>query len=242
MHIARYLLGYRLLCAGMPVWVSPSKPWLLLHWVYIGATSWLCYGSIIIMLWLLLWLLCQPGEGLYYGCGASQERINIPAVPMAPQVSFQALSSCLAYSGFSEQWRQWEQQDNWNHEQDHQDILCALFCNNEVGTLQITCEHHQLLPSGFPMRSQEGRLENWRRGEGHSLTFAFPVPTSNTLAVLSEEAVNFYLILWIVFSRKALQFYRLSVWGQEERLEMEKYWVLSQSGEKLYLMFSSPYQ
>ena len=70
------------------------------------------------------------------------------------------------------------------------------------------------------MRSQEGRLENWRRGEGHSLTFVFPVPTSNTLAVLSEEAVNFYLILWIVFSRKALQFYRLSVWGQEERLEM----------------------
>ena len=63
----------------------------------------LCYGSIMVMLWLLLWLLCQPGEGLCYGCGASQERINIPAVPMAPQVSFQALSSYLAYPGFSEQ-------------------------------------------------------------------------------------------------------------------------------------------
>lgn len=67
-------------------------------------------------------------------------------------------------------------------------------------------------------RRQTGKLE-----EGRGLTFVFPVPTSNTLAVLSEEAVNFYLILWIVFSRRALQFYRLSVWGQEERLEMEKY-------------------
>ena len=61
------------------------------------------WSNIMVMLWLLLWLLCQPGEGLCYGCGASRERINIPAVPMAPQVSFQALSSCLAYLGFSEQ-------------------------------------------------------------------------------------------------------------------------------------------
>ena len=99
----------------------------------------------------------------------------------------------------------------------------VLFCNNEVGTLHITFEHQQLLLLGFPMWSPEGRLENWRRGEGHSLTFVFPVPTSNTLAALSEEAVNFYRIVWIVFSRRALQFYGLSGWGQEERLEMEKY-------------------
>ena len=73
------------------------------------------------------------------------------------------------------------------------------------------------------MASPEGRLENWRRGEGHSLTFVLPISTSNTLAALSVEAINFYHILWIVFSRRALQFYGLSVWGQEERLEMEKY-------------------
>ena len=33
-------------------------------------------------------------------CCANQERINVSAVPMAPQVSFQPLSSSLAYPGF----------------------------------------------------------------------------------------------------------------------------------------------
>ena len=32
---------------------------------------------------------------------------------MAPQVSFQSLSLHLAYPGFSEQYGQGEQQDNW---------------------------------------------------------------------------------------------------------------------------------
>ena len=70
----------------------------------ITAVSWLCP-------------LCRPQEEriqhVYcYGCCISQERINVSAVPMAPQVLFQPLSLCLAYSGFSEQY---EQQGNWHH-------------------------------------------------------------------------------------------------------------------------------
>ena len=33
---------------------------------------------------------------------ASKERINVSAVPLAPPISFQPLSLCLAYPGFSE--------------------------------------------------------------------------------------------------------------------------------------------
>ena len=51
------------------------------------------------------------------GC-ASQQRINMSVVPVAPQVSLEPLSSCLAYPGFSEQCGQCEQQDNWHCEQD----------------------------------------------------------------------------------------------------------------------------
>ena len=65
---------------------------------------------------LLLWLLLQlrgntvmaamPARReiacvrLCYGCCASQERINMSAVPMDPLVSFQPLSLHLAYPGF----------------------------------------------------------------------------------------------------------------------------------------------
>ena len=60
-------------------------------------------------------------ERLYYGCHASQEKINVSQVPMAPQVFFQPLSSCLAYPGFSEQCGQCEKRDNWHCEQDQQE-------------------------------------------------------------------------------------------------------------------------
>ena len=62
------------------------------------------------MLRLLPQLLHQAGERLCSGCHASQERINVSAVPMAPQGSFQPLSLHLAYPGFSEQRGQCEQQ------------------------------------------------------------------------------------------------------------------------------------
>lgn len=82
------------------------QPWLLQHWGYTGVTSWVCYmksilwlrcGYIMVMLWLFIWLLCQAGERLCYGCHASQERINTSAVPMAPRVFFQSLSAYLTY-------------------------------------------------------------------------------------------------------------------------------------------------
>ena len=92
-----------------------------LHWSDITrmlyeVMLWLHYGYIMVLLWLLLRLLCQSGERLCYGCRASQERINMSAVPIAPGVFFQPVSSCLAYPWFSEQWEECEQQDNWHHE------------------------------------------------------------------------------------------------------------------------------
>ena len=56
-----------------------------------------------VTLWLLLWLLRQPGERLCYGRHASQERINMYAVPVVPGIFFQPLSLHLAYPGFSKQ-------------------------------------------------------------------------------------------------------------------------------------------
>ena len=50
----------------------------------------------------LLGLLRQPGERLCHGCRPSQERISVSAVCRVPQVSFQPLSSHLAYPRSSE--------------------------------------------------------------------------------------------------------------------------------------------
>ncbi|KAM9701061.1 uncharacterized protein ACBT57_023509 [Dama dama] len=49
-----------------------------------------------VTLWRLRQLLRQPGKRLRYGCHARQERRNISAVPVAPRVFFQPLSSSLA--------------------------------------------------------------------------------------------------------------------------------------------------
>ena len=94
-----------------------------LHWngimvMLYEVMSWLCYCYIMVTLWVLLWLLCQPGERLCYGCLANQERINMSAGPTAPWISFYLLSSRLAYPGFSEQCGQYKQPDNWHYEQD----------------------------------------------------------------------------------------------------------------------------
>lgn len=105
MCITRYRLAAGLLCTVHLHEHHRRKPWLLLLWA-ISEWHHVCviWGYVVaplwVMLWLLLWLLSQPGEMLYYGCHASQEEINVSAVPMAPWVSFQSLSSCLAYPGF----------------------------------------------------------------------------------------------------------------------------------------------
>ena len=69
----------------------------------------------MVMLWVLLQLLRQPGERLCYGYHASQERINVPVIPTTPRIFFQPLSARLAYTGFSEQC-----DTHWCHEQDDQ--------------------------------------------------------------------------------------------------------------------------
>ena len=62
----------------------------------------------------MLWLCCcyvmavataaeSAGERLCYGCHASQERVNVSAVPVAPHVFLQPRSSSFAYPGFSKQ-------------------------------------------------------------------------------------------------------------------------------------------
>ena len=90
---------------GVPVWDS-WKPWLLPHWGYSWAALWWryvwgqCHGYVIATLWLCCGCcygcFSQPGESWCNGCHASQERINVSAVPW---VSFQPLwlAPCLPW-------------------------------------------------------------------------------------------------------------------------------------------------
>lgn len=109
-----------------------------LHW---GGTmvmlcedmQWLHYGYDMGMLWLLLWAI-TPGERLCYGCCLSQESINVSAIPMAPCNFFLPLNSSFAYPGFS---KQYEQQDNWHHEQDQQYNWCSQQDTQQVEELEV---------------------------------------------------------------------------------------------------------
>ena len=86
--------------------VGHLEPWLLLHWGYIGAISWLCYGSVMATFGYavaatmaavsarreaVLWLPFQPGENKHV-CSFT-----------APHIFFQPLSPRLAYHHFSKQ-------------------------------------------------------------------------------------------------------------------------------------------
>ena len=55
----------------------------------------------------VLWVSHERRE-LWYGYCAIQERINVSEVPMLPHIFFQPLSSCFAYTEFSEQCAQWD--------------------------------------------------------------------------------------------------------------------------------------
>ena len=91
-------LSQATLC-GTPVWAPPRKSasqerlplWPLYRY---DSGEGLCYGRLY--------------YGCCYGCSINQERMNVSAVPVAPWVSFQPLSSRLAYPGFSELWGQWD--------------------------------------------------------------------------------------------------------------------------------------
>ena len=76
-------------------------------------------NTVWVLLWVLrqpgenmLWLLCESGDRLCfvrlcYGCCISHERINLSVISMAPQV-FQTLSLHLVYHGFNKQCAQWD--------------------------------------------------------------------------------------------------------------------------------------
>ena len=87
----------------------------------------------MILLWLLLWLLCQPGERLCYGSHASQERINTSVVLRLLTFSSSLLAHVLptiisANSAHSE-----IQRDNWHCEQDQQYRWVRVRWDGEVG-------------------------------------------------------------------------------------------------------------
>lgn len=102
--------------------------------VYTGVTSWLrhmslCYGY----LWLcygccyrccigqreaVLWLPCQPGENIHV------------CTSYGSSISFQPLTSSLAYPGFSKQCGQCEQQNIWCNKYDQQYTL--LYATNKI--------------------------------------------------------------------------------------------------------------
>ena len=77
--------------------------------------SWLRYGSITVMLWLLLQLPHQPEKRRCYGRHAIQERVPVSAVPKALRIFFQPLCLCLATLRPAD-----SKQDNWPHQQDQQ--------------------------------------------------------------------------------------------------------------------------
>ena len=69
---------------------------------------------------------------LWYGC---QGKTSVSTIARAPGVSFQPLSSRLAYPGFSEQCGQWIQQDDWRHRQDQQ-YGCPM-CGSKLSLLRV---------------------------------------------------------------------------------------------------------
>ena len=72
------------------------------------------------MAMLLLYHGYVMAAAMAAGCCISHEKINMSALPMAFQASFQPFSLHLAYPGLGEQRRCCEQRDNWRHEQDEE--------------------------------------------------------------------------------------------------------------------------
>ena len=85
-----YPLGHRPLLFYKHIEVPPEKPLRLRYGHGYGCVRWVNHEKIQ--------LVCC------YGCCASQERINMSAVPTAPWLFFQLPRWHLAYPGFREQW------------------------------------------------------------------------------------------------------------------------------------------
>ena len=98
-------------------------PWSGLMIMLYEFMLWLCYATAMAAAptgkEALLWLLCQPGERLYYGRCASQERRQVSAVLTAPPIlssSSGLLARALSTLGSANT----EQEDNQRCEQDQQ--------------------------------------------------------------------------------------------------------------------------
>lgn len=105
LHWSDSRLSYMQWCHGSTLEWLTVKSYAVMPRLY--------YGSVTATLWLWLWLLHQPGQISCYSCHASQERIHMSAVPMAPYVIFQALSSSFACLGFSKQCKQCEKDQQY---------------------------------------------------------------------------------------------------------------------------------
>ena len=68
-------------------------PWSSLMVVLYKAILWLCHGYVMVA----ATAAASAGERLCYGCHASQERINVSAVPTAPCIFLQLPHSHLTY-------------------------------------------------------------------------------------------------------------------------------------------------
>ena len=116
-EVPTWLQAY-LCCTYM--WVPPRK-WQHYWCIMAVSIGWLMRGENIA--WLLLQLLCQPGERLCcvrlcYGCCVSQERINVSTVLMVPHIFFQPQCvPCVDSMNSVHSEIQW---DNWYHEQDEE--------------------------------------------------------------------------------------------------------------------------
>ena len=75
---------------------SPRKLWLLLHWGYTEATSWLYYMRLY---YGCCYSCCVSQEGGRVMAAMPARRENVSAVPTAPRVSFQPFSSRFAHPG-----------------------------------------------------------------------------------------------------------------------------------------------
>ena len=118
--LARSWVG---IVGGMHLWAPPRKWWNFMlhhcccvHWVNHARREYSMSATITD---------ASARREYCYGCWASQERINLSAVPAAPGVSSQPLSLPFAHQGFSEQWGQSDQQDNWRHKQDQQYLILS---------------------------------------------------------------------------------------------------------------------
>ena len=125
----RVLTWLRATLCGVPVWASPLKFWLLLHWGYIRTISWLryvrlCYGWLCYVMTAataaaltrreaVLWLWCQPGENK---CVCSS---------CAPRISFHLSAHTLPTLGSANSVHSEIHWDNRLCKPDQQDSPCV---------------------------------------------------------------------------------------------------------------------